>query len=136
MSRLASFCLISGLLIILLAFGIAVSGMPEYTTITEINDNSGVCSNCHQVDINLHFSENTTHIHWIKSELAQIYAQHPEWDIDSTFVAKPEAQIIAERISALLLFIQADDRWGIHAPDYVETILSEIEHSMRKLIAA
>ena len=100
------------------------------------------CSSCHQMGEELEFSDTEiqaqietiqTRVSRLRSDLKQVYNENPHWDLETNHLAKPTKQRIAERITALVQFVEADGSWGFHQPGYTEEILTEAENLMTTL---
>ncbi|MBZ0291349.1 MAG: ammonia-forming cytochrome c nitrite reductase subunit c552 [Anaerolineae bacterium] len=69
-------------------------------------------------------SETQDLVEEIRDKVQRVY-EDEHWD--AVAEEKTDAQLLADQILTLLSFIEADGSWGIHNPNYTQTILDETE---------
>ena len=110
---------------------------------TSADDSAQRCTNCHLTDDDIALAADAVEtaigtmqarVTVLQDNLTTLYSQHSEWEANTRLSDKPNAQVTAERIDALLAIIIADGSWGFHDEIYTEEILTEAEMLMASLL--
>lgn len=120
------------------------SNQPEHpaeSPLTRSASQDGLCSDCHATgfdttmladEYEARIAATRLRVATVREDLAGLQQAHPDWHTDAA--ANTDMQLIAEQITTLLDYVEADGSWGFHHPEYTDARLAEAESLLAELI--